>query len=659
MTQSIDRNNGALFEDDYLLRTLGPIAHDPQTALAELVANAWDAGASSVKVVIPSEVGGTLTVEDDGHGMTAEQFRSRWMKLSYDRSKTQGDNVEFPPERADWTRKAFGRNGVGRHGLLCFSDRYRVQTRRDGIQSNFVIGTRNHTSPFFIESEKQVQAKGHGTRLLVEVEHHFPDEDEIRTVLSARFLHDPRFVVEVNGVSVPLSEHRGLIETQALTISDGRQATAHVVDATSSGRSTRYQGIAFWVNNRLVGLPSWHVGTSLVIDGRSRFAKRHAIVIQAGEAWMPEIEADWSRFKPTPAVKELFRAVIAYAQAVFDKLSADFIDEQSEDALMRNRESYRRLPTGAKLEVARFTQDLVHEQPGIAPEALSQAVKVVIKLQQARSGSSLLERLLALDEHDIQSLDRMLEQWSVQDALTVLDEIDTRISVIAAIEKLCGEDSTDELHTLHPLVTKARWLFGPEFDSPEFASNNTLRNVARRLFKSKLADLTFAHPSKRPDLVILKDATVSLVGTEAFDSHGDCLATVRDVLLIELKKGNSTIGRDEIGQATAYVEDLIADAGIAGKPFFYAFVVGHNVAHGVTKNRELKDDDGRSRGKVVATTFSQLTDTANRRLHGLRQRIPARYDDASGFTLMQKVMATESQADLLPRRTSDVPPQVA
>jgi hypothetical protein len=38
----------SLFEDDYLLRELGQVAHVPQVALTELVANAWDAGATRV-----------------------------------------------------------------------------------------------------------------------------------------------------------------------------------------------------------------------------------------------------------------------------------------------------------------------------------------------------------------------------------------------------------------------------------------------------------------------------------------------------------------------------------------------------------------------------------------------------------------------------------
>ena len=72
----------SLFEDDYLLRELGQVAHVPQVALTELVANAWDAGASRVDLVLPTEIGGILTVTDDGHGMTPEQFKKRWMTFA-------------------------------------------------------------------------------------------------------------------------------------------------------------------------------------------------------------------------------------------------------------------------------------------------------------------------------------------------------------------------------------------------------------------------------------------------------------------------------------------------------------------------------------------------------------------------------------------------
>ncbi|MFN2513688.1 MAG: ATP-binding protein [Pyrinomonadaceae bacterium] len=80
---------GSLFEEDYLVRTLGNIARDPDYALTELVANAWDAGATSVQIKIPIEAGQEIVISDNGHGMTSDQFKQRWMKLGYQREKHQ------------------------------------------------------------------------------------------------------------------------------------------------------------------------------------------------------------------------------------------------------------------------------------------------------------------------------------------------------------------------------------------------------------------------------------------------------------------------------------------------------------------------------------------------------------------------------------------
>ena len=115
--------SGSLFEDDYLVRTLGPLGYSPDIALTELVANAWDAGTENVSIIIPEEIDEELTIEDDGIGLTPEQFHKRWMKLGYNRLKHQGEKVEFPIGKSG-QRLAFGRNGVGRHGLLCFNDEY-------------------------------------------------------------------------------------------------------------------------------------------------------------------------------------------------------------------------------------------------------------------------------------------------------------------------------------------------------------------------------------------------------------------------------------------------------------------------------------------------------------------------------------------------------
>lgn len=640
-----DDSTGSLFEENYLVRTLGRIAQDPEVALTELVANAWDAGASLVDLTIPPTNELALTVEDDGHGMNAGQFKARWMKLGYNRLKHQSVLVEFPPERQGWRRKAYGRNGVGRHGLLCFADQYSVETWREDKGASFDIGTQSEENPFKIEKEGSFLRKGHGTKLSVIVQRHLPDADSIREILAGRFVHDPQFVVRVNGVSVALADQTGLIEKQDLEIPGCPPAEAFVVDTTRTAKYTLYQGIAFWVNGRLVGVPSWVVGSEAVIDGRARFAKRFSIVIKADDGWLPEVEQDWVRFKSGKKVDALFEAARGYAKKVFAQLSATLAEESSEEALVKNREEFKELSPLGRAEVASFARDLVKATPTVSQDVLSAAVQALINIEKARGGAALLDKLTKLDESDIEGLDRLLSEWTVNDALSVLDEIDQRLAVIAAIEKLSGDESADELHTLHPLVTQARWLFGPEFDSSEYASNVSLKTAAAKVFGKKLSAESFVNAKKRPDILVLKDSTCSIVGTEGFDQTETTLTRIQSVLIIELKKGRSAIGRDEMTQADGYIQDFLESGALEGTPMFRAFVVGHEIAAKTAAEKVIKEDDV-VRGRVQATTYHQLTRTANMRLFRLKERIPARYEDVSGADLSAKVMQAASQANL-------------
>lgn len=106
------------FEDGYIFRINRTITSTPDIALTEFVANAWDAGAFNVNIVIPSEEGDIISIEDDGTGMSDIEFKQRWMTLSYDRQKRQGKEVVFPDDVSAYKRIAYGRNGVGRHGML-------------------------------------------------------------------------------------------------------------------------------------------------------------------------------------------------------------------------------------------------------------------------------------------------------------------------------------------------------------------------------------------------------------------------------------------------------------------------------------------------------------------------------------------------------------
>ncbi|MBF4210160.1 ATP-binding protein [Pseudomonas donghuensis] len=634
----------SLFEEDYLLRELGQVAHVPQVALTELVANAWDAGASKVDVILPTEIGGTLTVLDDGHGMTPELFIKRWMTLRYQRLKHQGARVEFPRGKVGQPRKAYGRNGIGRHGLLCFADEYSVETWRDGTLGKFVVGTGSGASPFVLKWQDKDLREGSGTKLSVSVTRKLPEVNEILTVLAARFIHDPEFEIRVNGMPLTFDRLEGHVRESVIALSDGRNAKVFVIDSTRLNHSSIHQGIAFWVDKRLVGDPSWAIGQVANFDGRTRFAKRYKVIVDT-EGFEQHVEPDWTGFKSSPEVKELFTATAAHIEQVATELAHEVVEATSEDALIQNRVELKTLGQGAQREVTEFTKAIAQAHPTISPEFLATAVKAVINLEKSKSGAALLQKLADLTPTDVEGLDTLLSDWSVKDALRVLDEIDDRLRVVEAINRLSADRNTDELHTLHPLLLRSRWIFGPEYESMEYSSNSTLRNVAKQLWRGQ--DAQFINDRKRPDIVVLPDhSSVQLSGFETFNPTDATLLQMQNILLIELKRGGFELKRGEVNQADGYVQDICSSGFVQGAPFVTAWVVGHSIAKGVAPEKLVLDMNGHTQGRVRATTYNALVDTANLRLMRLRKVLAERYDNLPNDKLLSKVLSISEQQQL-------------
>ena len=291
--------------------------------------------------------------------------------------------------------------------------------------------------------------------------------------------------------------------------------------------------------------------------------------------------------------------------------------------------------------MAEFTKAVAQAHPTISPDFLATAVKAVINLERSKSGAALLHKLSALPPDDVVGLDRLLTEWTIKDALRVLDEIDSRISVIETIRRLAEDPTTDELHTLHPLILRSRWLFGPEFESEEYRSNATLQTVARELFKAEGAK--FINERNRPDVVVLPEKTTcQLTGLESFDPVDPTIVQLQHVLMIELKKGGFELTRKEVNQADGYVQDIAASGAMSGRPYICAWVVGQKVAAGVARDKTV-GDDARGYGRVRATTFGALVDTANRRLLKLRDALAERYGNVSTDGLLERVFAQAVQ----------------
>jgi hypothetical protein len=167
--------------------------------------------------------------------------------------------------------------------------------------------------------------------------------------------------------------------------------------------------------------------------------------------------------------------------------------------------------------------------------------------------------------------------------------------------------------------------------------------AAEKIFQKRLSKDAFINARQRPDIMILGDATCSIVGTEGFDAADPTLTRIQSVLIIELKRGRFAIGRDEMNQADGYVQDFLGSGALDGTPMFRAFVVGHEIAPKTVREKDLMEEKV-LRGRVQAVTYGQLTRSAHQRLFRLKERIPARYEDVSGADLSAKVMQSAPQS---------------
>ncbi len=624
------------YEEGFLVREIGSIASKPDIAITELIANAHDAGASEVRVSLPSDKSGVLTVSDNGIGMSAGQFEQRWLRLRYDRKKHQGSFVEIP-EGNEIKRKrlAFGRNGVGRHAGLCFNDEYRVETRKDGIKNTYELALSSGMQPIRVVNHTDTTAEGHGTTVSVVVKRNLISFEELSEIISARFLFNPEFKVFINGVLITLSEHPGVVRRAEINPVGNIKLRLTLVDSSVASRNSRQHGVAFWLGGRLLGAPSWAVNGIQILDGRRSFAKRYTIIAES-EDLFDYIEADWSGFRSDFAsISLICEDISKFVKACYLELSKTELANAKRQVVDKHKNEMSELPSLARRELYEFLDQILTENPDIKLELLELAFKAAINIEKSRAGIPLLYKLTQFKASDISALNEFLEDWCISDAMTILAEIDSRIKVVEAIERLSGDHSVDELHTLHPLIEKARWIFGPEFDTPEYSSNRGLRKTMEIVFKQKYSKAQFSNSAKRPDIVVGENSTISSLALEEF--HGEIKKTKR-VLLIELKKGGFEIGRDEMDQAKRYVQDIWHAGVDSSRPYIKGYVVGDRIDAFTGTYESVGRNRDETFGEIYAVTYNELVRSAEARLFSLREQIESRYEGIQDDHLLDELL---------------------
>ena len=101
------------------------------TVLGEAISNSWDADAENVWVYVNADENGFFII-DDGTGMTAEDFQSKFLKIGYSK-RVDGTNI------SNKGRPFIGRKGIGKLALLSCAERVSIISKT-GRDVNYIGG---------------------------------------------------------------------------------------------------------------------------------------------------------------------------------------------------------------------------------------------------------------------------------------------------------------------------------------------------------------------------------------------------------------------------------------------------------------------------------------------------------------------------------------
>lgn len=103
-------------------------------AIAELIANAYDAEAKVVNVVLKEkEIKKSISVIDDGVGMTFEDINNNFLRIGKNR---RIEDMGMSPNRL---RKVTGRKGLGKLAFFGIGDTINITTKKDGKCVKFTL----------------------------------------------------------------------------------------------------------------------------------------------------------------------------------------------------------------------------------------------------------------------------------------------------------------------------------------------------------------------------------------------------------------------------------------------------------------------------------------------------------------------------------------
>jgi hypothetical protein len=464
-----------------------------EPAIAELVANCWDAGAKSVSISVPKPEDhksglGCIIIEDDGEGMTPDHVQDQYLVVGRNRRQ------EAPIGPAG--RPVMGRKGIGKLAGFGVADKMTVITWRAGRSTELCLDVGVlKSSPGQSQSVRIVGAlaglpdfakTASGTRLVLKNLKHASalDVDHLRESLARRFTRVVRgqMVIRVNGE--PLGEPALDIETsrpasggyETARLASGDKVNFRYAFTEKPIRSTQMRGFAVYVRGKVAQAPPFFFNAEGKARGQlgTRYlsGEIEADFLDAGTDDNSDListdrqEIDWE----SDAAREL--------REWGEKLTRDALNgwagrkgEQFDEWILEHQALSDRicgLDSASEKQVRKFLKILA-EADAEKEKALELADSLVQAYEYQHFHSFIDEiEAASADPEQLHALLGQLQKWKVLESRALLEIIKGRLGIVAKFHDFVISDAPETASykskdNMHDLLGRYPWILNPEW----------------------------------------------------------------------------------------------------------------------------------------------------------------------------------------------------
>lgn len=516
-------------------------------AIAELVMNAWDAGASRVDIFLPKKgeydrTQSTITIRDDGLGMAEPQVRDEYLVVGRNRRLGSDGQAtgDVTPVSGGSPRQAAGRKGIGKLAAFGVASKMSVTTWRDGHVIEFALDAEafarddQTVTSLAIPGTRRPLAENwahgpHGTQIVLrdlrhssELEHNALSES-----LARRFAREVRNDMEitVNGQRIDGPTHVVDAEQddQEVVLADGERLVFRYRITNTPIRSVEQRGFAVYARGKVAQSGGFHFGAE---GGTGQHYYQYytgdiiADFIDAGTDSQSDIistdrqEIDWDSER-VRALHDWGRSQVIDIVAQIADLRKAAVTKFVLHDVEEFRERIEALETPSRNSIKRVlgslgglslpedaTDDDKREHPTY------ELANQLIRAYEFKNFHDVTKELEAAadDPPRLVSLLEKLRDWKTLESRALLELIKGRIEIADRFHSMLVNDAPEvstanDSDSMHELLASMPWLLNPDWQL--FQDERAISTQLREWGCEENTDLTEAECRARYDFLAL------------------------------------------------------------------------------------------------------------------------------------------------------------